>query len=312
MYEDDKSNTSAELESDVSDGMLTIKSTKGTSECSSQEDDSSIGSSPVLGKASKIYFAVGTPITQPKWDPSDEHVRWLTKTFNAEEVEQESDKCDIFQALLDQCDIPNISASELRDFMIDFITKQRDIIEPVIANNLKARSLDFKTYVKWMVKGNMNGLDVTLKCISMMLSKAILVLAEDYLWFTHKCDIKNMEIVMMLRKDGKFRGVRRMDGKLLQCNLPYLKDWMESQSMKADEYPSSENMDQSENPKHEVEHCSENMDISEPIVKMDDGDGILLQGGLNKVDVQESVCHLNVKIFKVRTVRCLSQALMQL
>ena len=168
----------------------------------------------------------------------------------------------------------------------------------MIANNLKAHSLDFEKYVKWMVKGNTNGLDVTLKCISMMLHKAILVLAEDYLWFTHKCDIKNMEIVMILRKDGKFRGVRRMDGKLLQCNLPYLKDWMESQSMKADEYPSSENMDQSENPKHEVEHCSENMDISEPIVKMDDGEGILLQGGLNKVDVQESVCHLNVKDIK--------------
>ena len=298
MYEDDKSNTSAELESDVSDGMSTIKSTKGTSECSSQEDDSSIGSSPVLGKASKIYFAVGTPITQPKWDPSDEHVRWLTQTFNAEEVEQESDKCDIFQALLDQCDIPNISASELRDFMIDFITKQRDIIEPVIANNLKARCLDFEKYVKWMVKGNMNGLDVTLKCISIMLRKAILVLAEDYLWFTHKRDIKNMEIVMILRKDGKFRGVRRMDGKLLQCNLPYLKDWMESQSMKGDEYPSSENTDQSETVKHEVEHCSENTDISEPVVETDDGDGILLQGGLSKVDVQESVCHLNVKDIK--------------
>ena len=89
-----------------------------------------------------------------------------------------------------------------------------------------------------------------------------------------------------------------MDGKLLQCNLPYLKDWMESQSMKADEYPSSENTDQSENPKHEVEHCSENTDISEPIVETDDGDGILLQGGLNKVDVQESACHLNVKDIK--------------
>ena len=85
----------------------------------------------------------------------------------------------------------------------------------MIANNLKARSLDFEKYVKWMVKGNTNGLDVTLKCISMMLRKAKLVLAEDYLWFTHKCDIKNMEIVMILRKDGKFRGVRRVDGKLL-------------------------------------------------------------------------------------------------
>ena len=122
----------------------------------------------------------------------------------------------------------------------------------MIANNLKARCLNFEKYVKWMVKGNTNCLDVTLKCISMMLRKSILVLAEDYLWFTHKCDIKNMEIVMILRKDGKFRGVRRMDGKLLQCNLPYLKDWMESQSMKGDDYPSSENTDQSETVKHGV------------------------------------------------------------
>ena len=69
--------------------------------------------------------------------------------------------------------------------MIDFITKQRDIIEPVITNNLKAHSLNFEKYVKWMVKGNTNGLDVTLKCISMMLHKAIVVLAEDYLQVVH-------------------------------------------------------------------------------------------------------------------------------
>ena len=125
MYEDDKSDTSAELESDVSDVMSSIKSTMGNSESSSQdEDDSSRGTSPVLGKASKIFFAVGTPISQPKYDPSDEHVRWLTETFDLEEVQQESDTFDIFQAVLDQCHIANICASELRDFMIDFITKQ--------------------------------------------------------------------------------------------------------------------------------------------------------------------------------------------
>ena len=199
MYEDDKSDTSAELESDVSDGMSMVKSTKGNSESSSQdendssqdeddssqdeddssqdEDDSSRRRSRVLGKASKIFFAVGTLISQPKYDPSDEHVRWLTDTFDSIEVQQESDTFDIFQAVLDQCDIPNICASELRDFMIDFITKQRDIIEPIITNNLKARSLDFEKYVKWMVKGNTNGFDVTLKCILMMLRKAIVVLA---------------------------------------------------------------------------------------------------------------------------------------
>ena len=132
MYEDDKSDTSAKLESDVSDGMSTVKSTMGNSESSSQdeddssqdEDDSSRGMSCVLGKASKIFFAVGTLISQPKYDPSDEHVRWLTETFDSEEVQQESDTFNIFQAVLDQCDIPNICASELRDFMIDFITKQ--------------------------------------------------------------------------------------------------------------------------------------------------------------------------------------------
>ena len=73
---------------------------------------------------------------------------------------------------------------------------------------------------------------------------------------------------------------------------------MESQSMKGDEYPSLENTDQSETVKHEVEHCSENTDISEPVVETDDGNGILLQGGLSTVDVQESACHLNVKDIK--------------
>ena len=76
-----------------------------------------------MGKASKIYYVIGTPITQPKCDPPDEHVRWLQETFDSEEVGQESDKFDIFQAVLDQCDIPNLCASELLDFMIDFITK---------------------------------------------------------------------------------------------------------------------------------------------------------------------------------------------
>ena len=67
MYKDDKSDTSAELESDVSGGMSTVKSTMGKSESSSQEeDDSSRGMSCVLGKASRIYFAAGTPISQPK------------------------------------------------------------------------------------------------------------------------------------------------------------------------------------------------------------------------------------------------------
>ena len=149
-----------------------------------------------------------------------------------------------------------------------------------------------------MVKGNTNGYDVLLKCISMMLCKALVVLAEDYLWFTHKCDIKNIELVMTLRKDGKFHGLRRMDSKISECNLPYLKDWMESQSNKIDDEPSSENMVQTENPKHDVDNGSENMEMAQSIVETDVGDEILGQGVSLKSDMQESVCHLNVKDIK--------------
>ena len=163
-----------------------------------------------------------------------------------------------------------------------------------------------------MVKGNTNGLDVTLKCISMMLRKAIVVLAEDYLWFTHKHEIKDMEIVMILRQDGKFHGLRRKDGKILECNLPYLKDWMESQSNKLDDEPSAENTDQTENRKHDVDNWSENTDQTENRkidvendsdntdmtqcnVQTDFGNEIHGQGVLHKSDVLETVSHLNVK-----------------
>ena len=309
MFKDDKSDTSVELESDGSDVMSTRKSTIGSSDSSLEKEvDSSRGKSPEVGKASKIYYVIGTPITQPKCNPSDEHVRWLKDIFDLEEVGQKSDKFDIFQAVLDQCDIPNLCVSELRDFMIDFIMKQRDIIEPVITNNLKACSLNFNKYVKWMVKGNTNGLDVTLKCISVMLCKAIVVLAEDYLWFTHKRDIKNIELVMILRKNGKFSGLRRNNGQVLECNLPYLKDWMESQSNKIDDEPSLENTDPSDSQKGEVDNGSENTEMGQSVVESDrnegvnverDGDDkILGEAVLVKSDVQESVFHLNVKDIK--------------
>ena len=60
MYKEDKSDTSAELKSDVSDAMSTLKGTMGSSECSSQEEvDSSRGKLPVLGKASKFIMLLG-------------------------------------------------------------------------------------------------------------------------------------------------------------------------------------------------------------------------------------------------------------
>ena len=141
-----------------------------------------------------------------------------------------------------------------------------------------------------------------------MLHKAILVLAEDYLWFTHKRDIQNIELVMILRKNGKFSGLRRNDGQVLECNLPYLKDWMESQSNKIDDEPSLENTDPSDSQKGEVDNGSENTEMGQSVVESDrnegvnverDGDDkILGEAVLVKSDVQESVFHLNVKDIK--------------
>ena len=145
-----------------------------------------------------------------------------------------------------------------------------------------------------MVKGKTNGLDVTLKCISMMLCKAIVVLAEDYLWFTHKCPIKDMEIVMTLRQDGKFCGVRRKDCKMLECNLPYLKDWMESQFLKVYDEASSENTDQTENLKPDVENGSENTDMAQYNVETDSVQEKHEQVNLHNSDGQENVYHLKI------------------
>ena len=311
MYEDDKSDTSGELTSDVTEylsrnnsecssqdegGSNRGSSSPNNSECSSQDEGgSNRGSSPVVRKASKIYYVVGTPITQPKSDPSDEHVRWFTEAYNSEEVLKESYKFDIFQAVLDQCEIPNVCASDLSEFMIDFITKQRDIVEPVINNNLKARSLKFETYVKLMEKGKTNGLDVTLKCISMMLRKAIVVLCEDYLWLTHRRDLKDIELVMILREDGKFRGLRRSDGRLLKCNLPYLKEWMQSESNQIDD--DAENNSEKTDPM-ETSHCDiDNSPENTDNIHRSEGD---IENGAENTDiveknVQEIRGHLDVK-----------------
>ena len=147
-----------------------------------------------------------------------------------------------------------------------------------------------------MEKGKTNGLDVTLKCISMMLRKAIVVLAEDYLWLTHRRDLKDIELVMIMREDGKCHGLRRMDGRLLKCNLSYLKDWMQSQSNKMDDEQSSENTEHTESTKDHVDNGSQNtdsMDRSQPDIENGAENTEIIEK-----HVHESYDHLNVKDIK--------------
>ena len=69
--------------------------------------------SPKKPKGSKIYYAIGLPITKPKTDPKDEHVRWLLNQFSVMEIPQDEEECDIFQAVLDQMDIYNLQSIDL-------------------------------------------------------------------------------------------------------------------------------------------------------------------------------------------------------
>ena len=48
----------------------------------------------------------------------------------------------------------------------------------------------------------------------------------------------------------------------------------------------------------DVTNCSEKTDMAQSIVQSDVGEKLLGQGDLHKSDVQESVCHLNVKDIK--------------
>ena len=226
---------------------------------SDKEDSSSTVQSAEKPKGSKIYYAIGTPISNPKSDPTDEHVDWILQQFSAMEIPPDDPDFDIFEAILNQTDIYNLDGIDFRDFMLDFIIQHRDLIEPVISKNLQARSLSFEKYVSCMGKGKTSGLDVTLKCLSMMLRKAIVVLVEDYLWFTHNRPVKEIELAMILRKDGKFTGLRRKDGKLLGCNLPYLKEWMESQAQTVPPEYSSENCENFDDSEKE----SENSELSD-------------------------------------------------
>ena len=68
---------------------------------------------------------------------------------------------------------------------------------------------------------------------------------------------------MILRKNDKFTGLHCKDGKLLSCNLPFLKEWMQSQTQKVPPEYSSENSQNFDVNEDASEMESENMEDSQ-------------------------------------------------
>ena len=130
---------------------------------------------------------------------------------------------DIFHGFLQQTDLNHIKPEHLRTMLKDFIVQERAALEPIIKANLKAQCMTYNDLVTFLSKSNTNGMDLTLKALSFMFKKAIMVIAEDYLWLSHTRPFENFDILYILFKGGQFASAPTQNGSLIHCELPLIK-----------------------------------------------------------------------------------------
>ena len=87
--------------------------------------------------------------------------------------------------------------------------------------NLDARKLKYHDFVKVLERSKSNGLDITFKCLSVMLQKTIIVIAEDYLWLSHQIAFEDFDLFFVMNQDGEVGAVKLWNGDVLHCVLPY-------------------------------------------------------------------------------------------
>ena len=175
--------------------------------------------------ASELYYVIGTPISRPKDDPKTENLNWFLNTFEREIVIGDSSPNDLFEAVLSQCDLKNLSAEDLRGILKEYVVQERGTLEPLIRGNLNARNISYNQFVSFLCGNKTSGFDITLKCISFMLKKAIMVIAEDYLWLSHTRPFENFDLLFVLFKGGEFAAAKSRSGTLVQCQLPEIQKY---------------------------------------------------------------------------------------
>ena len=175
--------------------------------------------------ASELYYVIGTPISRPKDDPKTENLNWFLTTFEREIVIGDSSPNDLFEAVLSQCDLKNLSAEDLRGILKEYVVQERGTLEPLIRGNLNARNISYNQFVSFLCGNKTSGFDITLKCISFMLKKAIMVIAEDYLWLSHTRPFENFDLLFVLFKGGEFAAAKSRSGTLVQCQLPEIQKY---------------------------------------------------------------------------------------
>ena len=188
------------------------------------EDSTSFESSGDKEKenGTELYYVVGTPLPRASSDPDESNLCWFLNHFNRK-LKFTSDCCnDIFEAFLIQSDLKYVQPDALRTILINFAVQNRELVEKEINENLKARNISFKDYISFLSGSKTNGMDLTLRCLSLMFGKSVVCLAEDYLWMSHKLKFEEFQILLVMYKGGKFAAAVNIDGEVEHCELPDL------------------------------------------------------------------------------------------
>ena len=152
----------------------------------------------------ELYYVIGLPIRWPKEDPKPENLSWFLDTFQREISMGDESANDIFDGFLQQTDLKQIKPEHLRTMLKEYIVQERAVVEPIIKANMKAQCMTYNNLVTFLTKSNTNRMDLTLKALSIMFKKSIMVIAKDYLWLSHSRPFENFDILYILFKGDHF------------------------------------------------------------------------------------------------------------
>ena len=186
-----------------------------------------------------LYYEVRKAIHRPNTDPVREHLNWFLKTFEREVVVSKKGPNDVFEAVINQSNLRYVSPAALRNILTEFVVQERTILEPIIADNLNSRGIEYNDFVRYLRGNATNGMELTLLTLSCMLQKTIIAMAEDYVWLTHAQAFEDFDLYFVVFKSGEMSCARKINGDVVTCELPNLANF-ESASDRQQPYEHSE------------------------------------------------------------------------
>ena len=127
-----------------------------------------------------------------------DNLRWFCDTFRRQLSLSDLGANDIFDCVICQTDLKDITPEELKCMLQKFLINEHDSVETYIKMNLDARRLKYHDFVNVLERNKSNGLDITFKCLSLMLWKTVIIIAEDYLWLSHQIPFKDFDLFFVM------------------------------------------------------------------------------------------------------------------